>query len=131
MCYKLAFNNIHICVDIVQICYILSLEVNMPNPIEVPSDFGHQLAQLRKDAQKTQGELGSPVGMDASKVSRIEDGKVSPTASEVASLLHCLATPLAKLYQEYLEVNWRFSTRPPFGHPDLDSLEKAELGLQK
>jgi transcriptional regulator with XRE-family HTH domain len=103
----------------------------MPDLTEIPSDFGLHLSQLRKEAAKTQGELGSTVGMDASKVSRIEDGKISPTASEVGGLLHGLATPLAKSYQRYLEVKWRSLVRPPFGHPDLDSLQEAEIGLQR
>jgi transcriptional regulator with XRE-family HTH domain len=103
----------------------------MPNQPDLPSDFGPQLAQLRKDAGKTQGEIGSAAGMDASKVSRIEDGKIGPTISEVMSLLDGLATSSAKAYKKYLDVNWSFLVRPPFGHPDLMSIEKAELSLQR
>jgi transcriptional regulator with XRE-family HTH domain len=98
---------------------------------DIPADFGQQLAQLRKSAGKTQGELGSTVGMDASKISRIEDGKTTAGPSDVAALLGGLGTDESKRYRKYLDVGWKFVTRVPFKHPDLESIERAERGLQK
>jgi hypothetical protein len=82
-------------------------------------------------ANKTQAELGSNLGMDGSKVSRIEDGKVTPTLAEAVGLLRALETKRARAYEDYLGVTWRFVSRASFEHPDLENLVRAELGLQK
>ena len=81
------------------------------------TDFGSQFLRMRKVAGKRQAEVAGIVGFDASKVSRIEDGKVTLTDDEVTSLLGALGTTEATRYHEYLQLSWEFvpptSLRPP------------------
>jgi len=95
------------------------------------SDIGAQFLRLRKLAAKTQAEVASIVGFDASKVSRIEDGKVTLNDEEVRSLLGALGTTEARRYHEYLQLSWDFVVRPAFDHPDLHVLSTTERTLQR
>src|SRR5712692_5175489 len=94
------------------------------------SDFGEQFLRLRRLAGKTQAEVAGIVGFDASRVSRIEDGKVTLNDDEVKSLLAALGTTQARQYYLYLQLSWEFVVRPAFDHPDLETLSTAERTLQ-
>ena len=96
-----------------------------------PVDLGTQLARLRKQAGKTQADVSAALGVDSSKISRIEDGKIIPSMEDVDTIIGSLCTNEAELYRRYLRITWRFLKRPPFDHPDLEHLETAECTLQR
>lgn len=97
----------------------------------LPPDLGAQLLKLRKQAGKTQSDVAAGLGVDSSKISRIEDGKVTPTEVEIAAILKTMGTEEAGRYQRYLGIAWHFLKRPSFDHPDIEHLEAAELTLQR
>ncbi len=105
--------------------------MSSPSCSHLPFDLGSQLARLRRQAGRTQAEVATALGVDASKISRIEDGKVTPSVEDITTMIRCLATKEAEQYLEYLGMTWKHVRRPPFDHPDLEHLEAAECALQR
>jgi transcriptional regulator with XRE-family HTH domain len=96
-----------------------------------PAEIGTHLARLRRQSGKTQADVAVALGVDSSKISRIEDGKVAPSEQDIDIIVRCLGTKEATQYQRYLQLNWKFLKRPAFDHPDLEHLEMAESALQR
>jgi len=100
-------------------------------PSGIPPNVGRVLAELRKQAGKSQGEVARSVEVDASRISRIENGVFEPAADELLSVLGAINSPEAEGYAAYLGEQWRFTERPPFGHPSYPDLRSAEQAVQK
>lgn len=96
-----------------------------------PTDLGATLSQLRNETGRKQIDIARHLKVDASRVSRIENGDFSPTMAEVSSYLQAVGTESAQSYLNYLEQDWRILTRPPFSHPDRHALWGAEHALQR
>ena len=96
-----------------------------------PADLGDQLARLRKQASKTQAGVSAVLGVDSSKISRIEDGKIVPSLEDVDTIIDSLGPTGAEQFRRCLGIAWRFLKRPPFDHPDIEHLEAAECTLQR
>lgn len=82
-------------------------------------DLGTQIRRLRKQAELTGTELGAKAGMSQSKVSKLETGRVTPTADDVERIVTALGlsgavrTELVERASALaVEVNsWRFFNR--------------------
>jgi transcriptional regulator with XRE-family HTH domain len=98
---------------------------------DLPSDVGAALTELRQAAQLTQSDLAPKVGVDQSRISRIEKGDLMPSGAEVKSYLKALATKEASNYLRLLEKEWRFIKRPHPRNPEFDSIWSAERQLQR
>jgi transcriptional regulator with XRE-family HTH domain len=94
-------------------------------------DIGRTLAGLRAEAKVNQTDVAGKMGVDQSRVSRIESGEAQPTSAEVKSFLASLGTAEASAHLAYLQKSWQIVDRPPITNPDLDAIWRAEKNLQK
>jgi transcriptional regulator with XRE-family HTH domain len=110
------------------------------NRDDLPSDLGQTLAKLRNAAGLSQGDivnaLGKPdisleIKADQSRISRIENGTVSPGNREIETYLSAINTQEARDYQQFLKKSWQNIDRPSFWNPQREDLWKAEICLQK
>ena len=92
-------------------------------------ELGMDLAKIRDLAGMSQQKLGEKLGADASRISRIESGKIKLNAAEVDKHLHAIGTPLVPLYRKYRLLDWNSLPRPSFWHPDWKVLHVAEDAL--
>ncbi len=99
--------------------------------IDLPADFNQIVGDLRTKAKLKQAQLAKKLGIDASKVSRLETGDFSLARYEVSDYLNAIGTTEAIEYDEYLSEEWTELPRPPFWHPERKVLRQAELTLQK
>lgn len=97
----------------------------------VPSDAGRALAELRKVAGKSQADVSRALSIDASRVSRIETGDVSLSATDIQTFVDALGTKRAHEYLAYLKRPFRVLTRPEFSHPNRETLCNADEYLQR
>lgn len=98
---------------------------------ELPADVGSALAKLRQAARVTQSDVAPKVRVDQSRISRIESGEVVPSASETRSFLKALDTEEARAFLRYLEREWKFVSRPPQDHPQIDALWSGDQQLRR
>jgi transcriptional regulator with XRE-family HTH domain len=94
-------------------------------------DPGGMLARLRMRANVKQGAVAAKMGVDQSRISRIETGELTPTPSEVQAYLSALGTSEASSYIRHLENDWRFLELPTPENPELDVIWEAEEQLQR
>mgnify|MGYP006290702365 CR=1 FL=1 len=99
--------------------------------LDLPADFNQVVCDLRTKAQLKQAQLAKKLGIDASKVSRLETGDFSPARSEISAYLQAIGTVESIEYDEYLSEEWNELPRPPFWHPERKVLRQAELRLQQ
>ena len=69
---------------------------------EYPADLGGQLAKIRLAAELNQSDVASNVGVDQSRISRIEKGDVTPTASEIRRFLKGVGSDDSVKFLKYL-----------------------------
>jgi transcriptional regulator with XRE-family HTH domain len=93
--------------------------------------LGRVLAMLREEAGVTQAKLAASLTVSATRVSRMESGDVDMSPEELRAYLRSLGTKAAAEFARYLELQWRHVYAPTFGHPDLDSIRKAEDILEQ
>ena len=93
-------------------------------------EVGKYLALLRDETGLKQGELADMVGLSPSVLSRIESGERHATFEDVDSILESIDTKEALLFSTTLKRVWEQHPRPPFGHPDEETLWCAEKVLK-
>jgi transcriptional regulator with XRE-family HTH domain len=98
---------------------------------EIPAVLGQTLGELRNAVGLKQTDIANRLGIDQSRISRIEKGVVTPTESEVQAYLTAIGTEDAKVYSDFLKLRWEHLERPSFWHPERDALCKAEINLQR
>jgi transcriptional regulator with XRE-family HTH domain len=103
----------------------------MPRSYTLPSSIGADLKALREQSVLNQKQVERGSGLDQSRISRIEKGEVTPSEVEVNTYLGALRPALARKYKEYLRTEWQHFAQPPFLHPDLEALVKAEKCLRE
>ncbi len=93
-------------------------------------EIGKYLALLRDDADLKQSELAGIVGLAPSVLSRIESGERHATSEEVESIIDSIGTQNALTFKTTVNRVWKQHPRPPFGHPDEETLWCAEKVLK-
>jgi transcriptional regulator with XRE-family HTH domain len=97
-------------------------------------DFAHVLKRLRKDAGLDQLRLAELVGIEISRLSRIENGRLRPTEDEVMSILEAVDTTesraLAKTVGQTLQ-HFQASTWNVLGANDRSALLMADAAITK
>lgn len=83
---------------------------------------GRYLASLRDVAGLTQAELAKRVTVSPARISRIEAGDVALTGDEIEQLLAAIGTEAARDLRKYLSQSWDLLERPPFDHPNRETL---------
>jgi len=96
-----------------------------------PADLGTQLAGFRLEAKRSQSDMAKLLNVDQSRISRIETGDVTPSASEIDRFLRGVQSEKALAYGRFLESTWRHIKRPSFSNPQLEVLAKGETCLSK
>lgn len=99
--------------------------------ITVPTHISSALARLRVQSNVNQAAVARAMGVDQSKISRIENGETSLTPAEVESYLQGVGKPPAIAYLDYLKKQWRFLDRPDYENTQLDAIWAAEQQLQQ
>ena len=99
----------------------------------LPPNAGTVLGRLRNELQVSQREVAAKVGLDQSRMSRVEKGEIS-NGSDVIRVLDALAdlgSKDARRYKEFLDKHWRHVERPDFWNPDAACIELAEDTLSQ
>lgn len=91
------------------------------------------LADLRKEAGLSQGDVADRLKASASRVSRVESGDLQLTTEEARDIAAAIgeSLPKAKTFAEYLADEWKIIEKPGFNHVSLPALRKAEAALQE
>ena len=101
------------------------------NQKTLPVGFPETVAEIRKNAGLKQSEVANKLTIDASRISRIENGDISLTFKEAEDILKVINSEGAKSYLDYLRQEWEVLEKPSFNHPQRETLYWAESGLQK
>ena len=97
----------------------------------LPPNTGTVIGRLRNELQASQSEVAAKVGLDQSRMSRIETGEIS-NDSDVIRVIDALAdlgSNDARRYKEFIHKYWRHVERPDFWNPDAACIELAEETL--
>jgi transcriptional regulator with XRE-family HTH domain len=97
----------------------------------VNEEIGALVTKTREAADLTQKQLADRLGVNQSRVSRIEAGEASSDISIYASALEAIGNPQAHELAEALRVSWQYLRQPSFTHPNLSDLIKIERALSK
>lgn len=84
---------------------------------EPPANLGTRLRQARLETRMTVRELARQLGVSASFISQLENGKSQPSVATLYSLGQVLRVPLQRLFEE-----------PDGEEPDNEPLVRAGLG---
>ena len=109
----------------------IEASLSQPRPVNVPTDFGHRLRQLRIDRGLTQGQLGARCGCGAGRISRYETGMSYPKTQLVRALARTLGVEAGELARLLPRPRTR-TTPTPFGNElrrlrNQRGLSRAEL----
>ena len=96
-----------------------------------PTDLGVQLARFRLEEKLSQAAIAERLKVDQSRVSRIENGDITPSESEIERFLKGVNSENSLAYLKYLGGSWRHIARPSFSNPQLEVLAAAEEHLAK
>lgn len=97
--------------------------------VTVPPTVGRDLLLLRRGARKTQLDLAQALGIDASRISRIEKGEAGLDPDGLHAYVRALGTSEAEAYLEFLSEPWAKIERPDFWHPAREALRRADRVL--
>jgi transcriptional regulator with XRE-family HTH domain len=103
----------------------------MTDNIPSAEDVGIDLAKIREMSGMSQQKLGEKLGADASRISRIESGKIKLNAAEADKQLRAIGTPIATFYRKYGLLDWKKLPQPSFWHPDWEVLYAADGALAR
>ena len=95
---------------------------------------GSDLQELRVQVGITQSQLAQGAGLEQSRISRIEKGDITPSASDIQAILDHLVAKghtVAAQYNDYLNAEWRHVERPSFDNPQREVITLAEETLEK
>jgi transcriptional regulator with XRE-family HTH domain len=98
--------------------------------MQIPSNIGGLLSRLRIDGNVSQTTLAGRIGVDQSRISRMEKGEIMPTPTDVRDYLKALATKEARAFLNYLEKKWTVLQKPSLENPELEAIWHAEQQLQ-
>ena len=87
---------------------------------------GTDLARLREAAQMKQSQVAESLGVDTSRISRIETGQFEPDGAEVAKFAEAIGRPEALDYAAFAKSSWSHIPKPGFWHPSRTDLHQAE-----
>ncbi len=103
----------------------------LDNTFVLPANLSESLANFRKNIGLKQADVAKKMGVDTSRVSRIETGEIVPNESELSSYCDALGSYEANDYLNFLiKEKWEEIKKPPYNHPERASLRKAHDGLQ-
>ncbi len=88
--------------------------------------IGVELARLRLNAKLKQSAVAEAVGLDTSRLSRIETGEQLPDPDEVIRIAEAIGTDEAKEYAAYSKRQWGSIDKPSFWHISRPELAEAE-----
>ena len=87
---------------------------------------GTDLARLRESAQMKQSQVAESLGVDTSRISRIETGQFEPDGTEVVRFAEAIGRPEALDYAAFTKSSWSHIPKPGFWHPSRTDLQQAE-----
>ncbi|MEQ1859985.1 MAG: helix-turn-helix transcriptional regulator [Chthoniobacteraceae bacterium] len=90
------------------------------------SRVGADLTRLREAAGLKQSQVAATLGVDTSRVSRIETGQHVPDESEVGKIAQAIGRPEALEYATFAASSWSHIPKPGFWHPSRTDLHQAE-----
>jgi len=93
--------------------------------------LGADLARLRLTKGIKQAKVAEALGVDTSRISRIETGELVPEQEEVAKIAAAIGSAEAKEYGSFVAEQWTSLPKPLFWHPSRSDLRKAELHLTR
>ena len=94
--------------------------------------IGTDLARLREAAGLKQSQVAESLGVDTSRISRIETGQLEPDEAEVAKIAEAIGRPEALEYAAFAKSSWsHIRPKPSFWHPSRSNLHQAEKLLVK
>ena len=96
-----------------------------------PADLGVRLAKFRLEEKLSQTNMAKRLKVDQSRISRIEQGDVTPSAAEIERFLREVKSANSLAYLKFLQSSWRHIERPSFSNPQLDVLSTGETYLSK
>ena len=99
----------------------------------LPPNAGTVLGRLRNELQVSQSAVAAQVGLDQSRMSRMEKGEIS-NGSDVIRIIDALAnlgSNDARRYKEFLYKHWRHVEQPDFWNPDVACIALAEETLSQ
>ena len=91
--------------------------------------LGADLARLRLNAGLKQARVGEILGVDTSRISRVETGELPAEPEEVVRLAEAIGTAEAKNYAAFIAERWIALPKPSFWHPSRQDLRSAEARL--
>jgi transcriptional regulator with XRE-family HTH domain len=91
--------------------------------------LGTDLARLRLNAGLKQARVAELLGVDTSRVSRIETGELLVEAEEATRVADAIGTNEAKDYATFATEIWTAVPKPSFWHPSRKELRQAEMYL--
>src|SRR4051812_44174808 len=90
---------------------------------------GADLARLRLNAGLKQARVATDLGVDTSRISRLETGELAAETEEVVRIAEAIGTAEAKDYAVFAREKWDALPKPSFWHPSRKELRKAEAYL--
>jgi transcriptional regulator with XRE-family HTH domain len=90
---------------------------------------GAELARLRLNAGLKQARVAEMLGVDTSRVSRIETGELPVDTEEVIKIAESIGTDEAKDYAVFAKEDWGSFPKPSFWHPSRKELRQAGIYL--
>lgn len=100
--------------------------------MEISTNIGRILSQVREQAEMTQAALAKAMGSNTTRIFRIESGEVTPPDKEAKLYLKSVGTDLAFDCIDYLQSKWlNLSLRPSFPHPDWRALQTIDRQLTR
>jgi transcriptional regulator with XRE-family HTH domain len=93
-----------------------------PDDEKVAMALGERIRQLRKEHGWSQAELGSQVGTDSQRISRYENGRITPSVDALVRLAEALGVSVDYLVREG-------APRRPLNGPELGVLAERLVDL--
>lgn len=92
---------------------------------------GTELMQVRKAAKVSQADVAQKMGIDQSRVSRMESDTKVPVEEARKYLTAINGDPIAKEFVEHVDSTWYSITKPSFRHPCRKVLQMADGALAR
>jgi transcriptional regulator with XRE-family HTH domain len=92
---------------------------------------GADLARLRLTIGLKQARVAEILGVDTSRISRLETGELVADLQEVVRIAEAIGTSEAKDYASFVGEQWSTLAKPWFWHPSRQDLARAEAHLTR
>lgn len=87
--------------------------------------------QRLRGSHKKQSSIAKALGVDQSRISRLEKGEMPLGYEELRTYLDAIGTDEAKAYLDYIHQSWKNVQRPDFWHPARQALYRADRILSE